>query len=140
MGDLKKLYYADKTKEIEGVWEETDGGIKLKVARINNPTYTKVLNRLLKPHNRSRRRGSMSDELLNKLITKAMAETVLLAWENLKEDDKEMKYSVAEAERLMTEYPDFRDIVMDIASDMDMYRSTQDEESAKNSKKSSPGT
>ena len=69
-----------------------------------------------------------------------MAETVLLGWDGLEEDGKAVPYSIVEAERVMIDYPDFRDIVMDIASDLDMYRAAQDEETAKNSKKSSPGT
>ena len=61
-------------------------------------------------------------------------------WKGIKEDGKAIKYSELEAIRLMTDYPDFRDQVQEIANDLETYKITEDEDTEKNSEKSSTGT
>jgi len=117
--DIKKTYGTDKIKEEKGVWEDLGDGARVLVARIGNPNYRKVFEQLTKPYQKSIRRGTLSEEKATDLIIKSLAKSVLLSWEGLKEDGKALKYSEAEAVRLMTDYPDFRDQVQEIANDLE---------------------
>lgn len=138
--DIKKTYGTDKEKEKKGVWEDLGDGARVLVARIGNPNYRKIFEQLTKPYSKSIRRGTLSEEKATELIIKSLAKSVLLGWEGLKEDGKLLKHSEAEAIRLMTEYPDFRDQVQEIANDLETYKIVEDEDTEKNSGKSSAGT
>ena len=138
--DIKKTYGTDKEKEKNGVWEDLGDGARVLVARIGNTNYRKVFEQLTKPYTKAIRRGTLSEEKATDLIIKALSKAILLNWEGLKEDGKTIKYSEPEAIRLMTEYPDFRDQVQEIANDLETYRVTENEETEKNSGKSSTGT
>jgi len=130
--DIKKAYGTDKKKEENGVWEDLGDGAKVLVARIGNPNYRKVFEQITKPYTKAIRRGTLSEEKATDLIIKSLAKTVLLNWEGLKEDNKLLKYSETEAIRLLTEYPDFRDQIQEIANDLETYKLVQDEETEKN--------
>ena len=132
MADVKKLFGTDATKETEGVWESLSEDVKIKVARIGNPNYQKVLQRLMRPHRRAVRRGTVDDSVIEQCVTKAIAETVLLDWEGLEEDGKKLIYSRAEAERLLTSFREFREQVTEIASEIEAFRTEEDEEAEKN--------
>lgn len=132
MGDLKKLYAVDETKETEGTWQDIGDGISVLVARIGNPKYQKLLNNFLKPHRRAVRRGTIADEILENIITKTMASTILLGWKGLEEDGQEILYSQTESLRVLTDYKDFRDIVSELANEIEAFRVEEDEEAAKN--------
>lgn len=138
--DIKKTYGTDRKKEVDGVWEDLGDGARVLVARIGNPNYRKVFEQLTKPYTKAIRRGTLSEEKATELIIKSLAKSVLLKWEGIKEDGKLVKYSEAEAIRLMTDYPDFRDQIQEIANDLETYKITEDEETEKNSGTSSTGT
>lgn len=132
--DLKKEYGTDEKKEIEGVWftDEFGGETSCLIARIGNKNYQKLFDRLSKPHRRALRKGNIDNELAEKILIKTMSQTILLDWKNMKEDGKPVKYSNQEAYRIMLQYRDFRDIVSDLANEMEAYRIAQDEEAVKN--------
>jgi len=134
MVDLKKDFGTDKDKEIEGVWfdSEFEGDTKCLIARVNNPNYMKVFNRLSKPHRRALRKQTISEEISEVIMLKTMAETILLDWKNLKEGDVEVPYTKENAYRVLKEYRDFRDIVADLANDIEGFRIEMEEEAEKN--------
>jgi hypothetical protein len=132
LGDIRKLFGTNKQAEIEGKWNDIGDGIELLVARIGNPQYQKEFMRISKPHRRSLRRGTLNDEVAERLLIKVMAKNILLGWRGLKEDDVEIEYSYTEAVRVLTEYKDLRDIVSDIANEMDSFKDEDEEEGKKN--------
>ncbi len=136
MGDLKKIFATDKKKEQEGAWVDFGEGIRIKIARIGNPRYQEEFQRVSGPYKRQMRRGTMRDEVAEKLLTKVMAKTIVLDWEGLEEDGKAVKYSAEKAERILTDYPDLRDEIADLAKDIASFRAEEDEETEKNSKTS----
>ncbi len=140
MGDIKKLFGVDKKKEVDGVWEDITEDVRVKIARMGNPNYQKEIARLMKPHRRAVRRGTVDDSVIEKCVTQAMARTVLLDWEGIEEDGKKVLYSFDEARRLLTEYKEFRDQVSEIASELETFQDNEDEETVKNLKMSSAGT
>ena len=132
MGDVRKIFGTDKQAEIEGKWNDIGDDIKLLIARIGNPEYQKAFQKISKPHRRAIRRGTLNDEVAEKLLVKAMAQTILLDWEGLEEDGVPVPYSTDNAIRILMEYKDLRDYVSDIANEMEGYRADEDEEGEKN--------
>jgi len=130
--DFKKRYETDKGKESEGVWENLGEGLRVKVARANNPHHQRVAESLMRPYRRQIANGSLSVEKQEEITIKAMAECLLLDWEGLKIDDKAVPYSVAKATELLTEYKDFREEVASIAQSMELFRAEEIEDAEKN--------
>jgi len=135
MADLKKLFGTDQNKEKEGVWQDMGDGLKMRIARIGNPNYQKRFQALSKPHRRALRRGTLSDEIAEQLLIKCLAETIVLDWEGVEENGETIPYSVDNAIRILTDYPDLRNYVNDIANEMEGYKEDADEEAIDNLKK-----
>jgi len=141
MLDLKKEFLVDSKKEIEGVWFDDFGeGVRIKLARIGNAEYQKELTRLQRPHRRAIRRGTLSDAISESILNKVVAKTIVLDWEGLAEDGVEIPYSYENCLRILNTYKDFRDQIVEIASEMDYFRAELDEEAEGNSESSSSGT
>lgn len=119
--------------ETEGVWVDAGAGLRLKIARANNANFDKVLSRLTRPHLQRIRNGSFPDEDMKKLVWQATAETILLDWENLEDEEgNEVPYSPEKALELLTEYKDFRDMVSSYAQDATLFKQELDEEAKGN--------
>lgn len=141
MFDIKKEFGTDTQKEIEGVWIDDFGeGLKIKIARIGNPEYQKLFNRISKPHRKAIRRGTLKDETAEKLLIQAMAKGIVLDWKGLSEDGVEIPYSYENALRLLTDYKDFREQVTEVATEIEAFRTEDEEEAEKNFEMSSNGT
>lgn len=141
MLDLKKEYATDKEKEIEGIWMEDFGeGVRIKIARIGNPEYQKKITKFQKPHRKAMRRGTLPDSVADTILNRAVADTIVLDWEGIAEDGKLVPYSFENCLRILNEYKDFRDQVIEAASEMETFKLEQDDESEGNSPPTSSGT
>lgn len=143
MTDLQAQFATDPTKEIEGVWTDDLGaGLKLKIARLKNPNFRKLYQRLTKPYERQIRNRTMDDAVENTILAKCLAKTVLLGWENLKVAGCVLEYSEAEALKILSnpQLADFRDLVVDLANDAELFRIEHLEQAEKNSSNGSAGT
>jgi len=129
--DIKKEYGTSKEKEREGFWSDFGEGCQVKIARMGNPDYQKTFQKLSRPHQKAIRRGSLNHEVAEKLLVEAMAQAIVLDWEGLKEDGKDIKYSKEEAVRVLTTYKDFRDQISEIANDMESFKAAEDEDGKK---------
>ena len=127
--DINK-FKADKKKEEEGVWIDIGEDARIKVARLNNEKYKNHFRRTTKPYRRQIRNGNLAEDVAERLLIDAMANTILLGWENLEEGGKAIKYSVENAKRILSESVDFRDLVSDAAGEIESYR-IEDLEEAK---------
>jgi len=135
MGDVKKLFGTDPTKEQEGVVHEMGDGLKMRIARIGNPKYQKRFQALSKPHRRAIRRSTLADEVAEKLLVQCLSETIVLDWEGLEENGEEVLYSLENCIRILTDYPELRNYVNDIANELEGYQAEDDEEATENLKK-----
>jgi len=135
MADVKKLFGTDSTKEQEGVVHEMGEGLKMRIARIGNPNYQKRFQALSKPHRRAIRRGTLADEVAEKLLIQCLAETIVLGWEGLEENGEEVPYSLENCVRILTDYPELRNYINDIANELEGYQAEDDEEATENLKK-----
>jgi len=137
-------FKADPVREDDGVWAEIDSatGARVKIARIGNRRYREAMSRRLKPYRRALRNGTLDERVTERITAEVLAETVLLDWDGLYEGDRLLPYAPDTAKRILADdaYKDFRDLVVELASDLDLYREQELEEAEKNSAPSSPGS
>ena len=135
MGDVRKLFGVDTKKEQEGVVHDMGEGLKMRIARIGNPNYQKKFQTLSRPHRRALKRGTLADDVAEQLLVQCLAETIVLDWEGLEEGGKEIPYSLENAIRILTDYPELRSYVNDIANELEGYQAEEEEEDTENLKK-----
>jgi hypothetical protein len=130
--DVSK-FQTNKSMEEEGVWVDVDGnGTRIKVARINNARYKKYFQKITKPYKRQIRTGTLSEDLAEKLLVDALANTILLDWKGFTKEGQDFPYSVDHARLFLAESPDFRDFVSDAANEMETFRTAELEEARGN--------
>ena len=130
--DLKKNYLTDKVAEIEGIEKDFGDGCFIKIARIGNSAYKKTFQKITKPYQKAIRRGVLSDEIADKLLIEAMAKNIVLGWRGMTEDKDVVPYSVENCIRILTEYPDLKDQINEIANEMESFKMEDDEDIEKN--------
>ncbi len=130
--DLKKEFGTNVKKEVEGVWCDFGEGCECLIARTGNPENRKAFEKIARPHRKRVRRGTLSDEVAEKISIQVTAESILLDWKGIEEDGKPVKYSAKNAIKLLTAYRDFREQVNEFADDMNMFKIENDEEAEKN--------
>ncbi len=130
-------FQTDRTLEEQGVEVEIGKGATITVARIGNSKYETLLRAMTKPFRRQIQQGLFPIERQDELLLEVVSKTVLLGWKGFTDDDeKEIPFSPAKALELMTETKDFRDLVFEIANEMETFRRVEQEEDSKNSKAS----
>lgn len=134
-------FKTDNKLEEEGSWVQVGKDAKIKVARIRNKKYLKLFKRLAAPYKSSIRKGSLEDSVADDILNKCIAETVLLDWKGLSVEGSELEYSSEEAYKILSnpEYKDFKDMVVEIADDMEVFKNNEEEEDIKNLPASSVG-
>jgi len=135
MADIKKLFGTDTKKEQEGVWYDIAEGLRMKIARIGNPNYQKRFQAISKPYRRSIRRGTLSDDIAEKLLVQCLSETIVLDWTGVEDEGKEIPYSVEASVTLLTKYPELRGYINDIANELEGFQEDFVEEADENLKK-----
>lgn len=119
---LNTRYKTDKNLEENGVWVDLGDGLRVLVARFNSKRSREVHRRLRRAYENFR--GDLPEALEQELTIKQMAEGVLLGWEGMtfEDDGPPVEYSVQNAIKALTEFPDFREDVAAIALKRDNYR------------------
>ena len=143
MADLRKTYATDVEKEQDGVWSDDLGdGLKLKVARLKNPQFRKLYQRLTRPYERQIRNRTLDDAVENSILSQCLAKTVLLDWQKLVLDGVELTYSHENALKVLNDpsLTDFRDLIVDLSNDAELFRSQNLEDAEKNLQPGSSGT
>lgn len=126
------IFGTDKKLEEQGVWHDM-GDSRLLVARFNNKRYTTRLRTLLKPFNALiNAGGAKADEVIEKITVQCMAETILLGWEGALDDGEAIEYSTDNAQAMFKKYPDFKELIADLAMQAQHYRTATLEDIAKN--------
>jgi len=140
-------FKSDRSAEDDGVWVALDGsaagdGASVKLARIGNRRYREAMQRRMKPYRRALRAGTLEDATAERITAEVLAETVLLDWRDLELDGTPLAYSPERARELLLDpaLRDFRDLIVEMASDIELYRQQEQEEAEKNLPPSSAGT
>lgn len=130
-------FATDLDLEESGVWIDIGDGAQLKIARVGNPNYQKVIRRLRAPYRAQIRNKTLHEDLQDDLVIKAFAEAILLDWKGLEDDNgKAIKYSQENAYQLMKDLKDFRALVGEIALEGEAFRRAEEEAEGKSSKSS----
>lgn len=126
--DLRKTKLNVNAVE-EGVWIKVDKKTELLIARIGNSSNNNKLEALAAKHgSRTIARDERED-----MYKRAMAGTVIKGWKGLiGEDGKELPYSEATAERLMTDKSqlEFQELVASLGQEKAAFRQEYVEEDA----------
>ena len=133
----------DVKKENEGVWHDYDGGLRLKIARLNNEDHQQFMLEQRRKLNQSQRfgvGGEISKAELKRLTIEGMALHILVGWECMVEDGKTLAYSLEEAVRIITKYPKFFRLVEEEAMDDANFKIESDADELGNSESSATGT
>lgn len=105
VSDLK----VDATKEIEGVWVPWEGA-RFKIARNNNPRYLRIVAQLREEKRATLRGGGLTEEETVEIWRRAAAETLLVGWDGIENDDGTPKVWSKEAAYALLSEPGLQDL------------------------------
>jgi len=132
---LSKLK-TNSDSERNGVWVNYNHEVSFLLARMHNPNYNKKVEMLSTPYKHQIRTNSVSDEVWLELSRKAFAETILLDWKGIEDDDGPIK-STLENKMAILEDEELHDLVEWLhnqASNSEIYR--EQEKDIEHAKKS----
>lgn len=119
------------TREREGVWVDYMEG-QLLIARIGNPHNLKVFAKHRQPYKRQLLRGTVAQDVQAKIVCKTYAESVLLGWRGIKDDEgNELKYTTELAEQVLLNDIDLREFVESVGQESATFREEEIKETAK---------
>jgi hypothetical protein len=139
--NFKKTFYVNEEKSIDGVWFPYEDAEFL-VARSRSRKYRAEIERLSRKYRRQIELGTLSREKNEEIVTRAMANAILNGWKGsvaLDDDGTQLPYSRENAFLLLTEFPDFRELVSSWSQDIEAYQTDEKESDIKNLEVSSPG-
>lgn len=144
--DIYKLYATDPALEQEGKWIDFGGGVKFKIARAQNPRYTRILNQLFEAHKHTLELKETEAQIReaaersHKIMAEVMAKSILLGWEGPVEyAGQALPFSPANAEKLLL-VKDFQEEIAKRAANFQNFRVQAEAADAKNSEATSTGT
>jgi len=130
--DLAKVYGTNKKLEVEGVWVELDPASSVLIARLGNKNYRETVKDLTGPYRLQIQNGTLPDHLNEKIAIEALATDVLLDWNGIEVNGKSVPYSKEKAIELLTDMPDFREVIARMASNIELFQQKIEAAVAKN--------
>lgn len=116
---LYKQFKTDESLEKTGILLEygtTEDGkpISIRIARAggSNRAYERRIEAEVKPYRRQIQNETIENAVVNRILRKVYAETIVLGWENVQDKDgKPMPFTVENCVKLFEDLPDlFKDI------------------------------
>lgn len=129
-----RTFQTDKSLETEGVWQDVGDGGELLIARLGNKKYQDAVRKRMKPYKQAIKQDRLPDEVADKIVVTALADHILLDWRGIKDgpDGPVVEYTRETAIAWLTDMPDFRELVLALANDMESYRTADIEDDAGN--------
>lgn len=115
----------DTKKEVEGVEFDYFEDIKLKVARFDNPAFTKFMRASLKPHQQAIRDDQLSEVVAERIYHEGLAKHVLVGWTGITDESgTPVPYSYEKAFEYLNDpaYRDFKRAVETFAKRTEAFR------------------
>jgi hypothetical protein len=133
--------FMDEVSSEGGVWVDFYESARLLIASTESPKYRAALAKLARANKVRLDSEPHPDnvKLTTHITCKAMAEHVLLGWENILMGGKPIEYTKQQAYDILIKSPQLRDFVADQAGTQSLFRGAAPEEIAKNSAGSSGG-
>lgn len=137
---LYKSFKTDANLEKLGIeleYGENSKGqpILIRIARAGgaNSAYNKRLEVLTKPYRRQIQTETIDNKVLEKIVAQAFAETVVLGWEGVEdEDNNELTFSVNNVVKLFNDLPDLYKDIQEQAQKTALFRQEILEADSKN--------
>ena len=133
--DLFSAFATDTNAEEQGTYTVLPGcgDTEFLIARENNPTYNRLLTKLLKQNKvKLDSKGPEAEKVAEGLMVEVMSKSVLLGWKgNILFKGVETTYSRDAAVQLL-QIKDFRNKVSEVARDMETFRAVKEAEDEKN--------
>jgi hypothetical protein len=132
------LFETDAAKSKDGVWCPIDNVTDIRIARYGNPKFRSYLEREMKPYKRLIDKGALKEETADKILAGAIASTILVDWRNMELNGAPLPYSQESALKILLDpkLRDFRDIVVELSQDMQLFKEQEVQEDAGNSQTS----
>ena len=125
--DIKKDFGTDKRLEEEGVVFPFDETSSITVCRIGNDAFVRGYRRKVRKYESMMRRGKqIPDQEQTRIMIELYVEHIIKDWHGMQLDGEELPYSPENAKRMLEDYPDFRRIITDIATDMGTFQAGDD--------------
>ena len=122
--DLTSLK-ADKTLQDEGNWvKDVLPDLHIKVRSTGSQIFKKRMAELLKPYQRLGKEPSLEQQ--EEVSRKAVAECLLLDWQGVMCDGKEVEYSVESAMKLFEDIPEFLVAVSQAGNSLENFKNATD--------------
>jgi hypothetical protein len=122
-------FATDLNLEESGVWVDLGDGARLKLARIGNPAYKKLMREKLKPYRTQAARAGISEDKFTEMTCDVLSKTVLIDWKGWEDDKgKEIPYSHKNAYDMLIGLKDFRAMVVDLADQQATFAIEAEEE------------
>lgn len=130
MTSLYDMFSANVESAENGKWFDFGPTIKVKIRRFKSKKSRKVREDLEKPYKRASKFGtSLPDDVSDEITTHHIAKGIIVDWKGVTtKDGAPLPYSEAAAIQLLTDLPEFRDAVAEIALGLDNYRDEEKEE------------
>lgn len=122
--NLHKNYATDSGKEENGTWQEFEGGIRLKLRRLNSQTALDARKEAEKPYTSQLRQKNPPSDILEKVLIAQLAFGVIADWEGIEGEDGPIPYSGEVAFELLSDesLKDFRGEILTISLNKDTFR------------------
>ncbi len=116
-------YITDEKLETEGVWRNLQEGGRVLVGRYKSTTYNAALREKLKPLVAKLANESEIDPAaFEDAVLQASAETILLGWDDIQDDDgEELAYTTELALYYLRNAKDFREEVLGLSQQREAY-------------------
>ena len=130
---LNEAFGTDKALEDEGKWFDIGDNASVRVARFGNDAHRKVLLKLREPYKALLLRGGqIPDDVNDGIVTESMANTILVDWKGMyDQDNNEIPFSVEAASQAFSLYKDFLELVSNLSLNAANYRVTAQEDIVK---------
>lgn len=135
--NLHAIFATNPAMVEEGAWVEVNAlyGLSVKVRRMRSEAATKAYEKMVREEmgeGKLRTPKDLGKEASADLMTKHIAQNILVDWKNMRdaESGDEIEYSPALAYELLSDpsMSDFRDFVLQAASERDTFREKADED------------
>lgn len=142
---LYKQFKTDEALETDGILIEygvTEAGlpIRIKIARAGgrNTAFSKALERATRPYRKAIQTGTLDNKTADNLYKDVFAETVVLGWVNVEDQDgKAMEFTKENVVKLFNDLPDLFNDLREQAANVALFREEVLENDLGNSGKSS---
>ncbi|GAF80406.1 unnamed protein product, partial [marine sediment metagenome] len=136
--DFKRLL-TDSDAEIEGVWVKVYGDVELLLARHNNAQMQNLLFDKMLPFRDEIAQDDVDYTALIKVQDEVLAETVFLGFKNIEFEGEPVKDTPKDRVWLLREFPEFRTLVVEKASQRTHFSKAKLNKTVGNSSSSSSG-